>query len=227
MSVIMRMPATARRYDRIGHLLKARIAISIENSTLTKSTETRKHMTDKKIYIVMSQTGTVLSRVLKRITGSEYNHTSISLCPDLHYMYSFGRRNAYNPFWGGFVMESPDFGTFKRFSETQVIVLAIPVDDDTYSEIKKEFDSMYEEKYLYNYDMLGLCLAYFNIIYKRKHHRYCSDYVREILVRYEIENSELFSPIVKPMDFLKIPDGEIIYCGKLREFSQQGKSAPA
>lgn len=176
-------------------------------------------MSDKKIYLVLSQTGTILSNLLKKITGSEYNHASISLCPDLHYMYSFGRRNAYNPFWGGFVMESPYFGTFKRFSETRVLVLAIPVDDETYMDIKRELNAMYEDRYSYNYDTIGLLLAYFNKIYKRKNHRYCSDYVREILVRYGIEDSDLFPPIVQPVHFLNIPDGKIIYRGKLSEFS--------
>ena len=32
-------------------------------------------------------------------------------------MYSFGRKNAYNPFFGGMVKESVDTGTFKRFTE--------------------------------------------------------------------------------------------------------------
>ena len=57
---------------------------------------------NKQLYIVISQTGTLLSRILKQITGAEYNHASISLSRDLERMYSFGRRHPYNPFWGGF-----------------------------------------------------------------------------------------------------------------------------
>ena len=72
---------------------------------------------NRQLYIVISQTGTLLSRILKQITGAEYNHASISLSRDLERMYSFGRRHPYNPFWGGFVIESPRTGTFKRFSE--------------------------------------------------------------------------------------------------------------
>ena len=71
------------------------------------------------VYIVISQTGTALSRVLKFITGAKYNHASISLVPDLSKMYSFGRVNPYNPVHGGFVVESPHYGTFKRFSGTK------------------------------------------------------------------------------------------------------------
>lgn len=65
---------------------------------------------NKQLYIVISQTGTLLSRILKQITGAEYNHASISLSRDLERMYSFGRRHPYNPFWGGFVIESPRTG---------------------------------------------------------------------------------------------------------------------
>lgn len=66
--------------------------------------------TQDHLYIVVSQTGTLLSRVLKLITGAQYNHVSLGLQPDLEYMYSFGRKNPYNPFYGGFVIESPKWG---------------------------------------------------------------------------------------------------------------------
>lgn len=79
--------------------------------------------THKQIFIVITQTGTMLSRILKRITGAEYNHASLSLSQDLTRMYSFGRRHPYNPFWGGFVIESPHAGTFRRFSDTTAIIL--------------------------------------------------------------------------------------------------------
>lgn len=32
--------------------------------------------THKQIFIVITQTGTMLSRILKRVTGAEYNHAS-------------------------------------------------------------------------------------------------------------------------------------------------------
>ena len=85
---------------------------------------------NKQIFIVISQTGTVLSRILKRITGAEYNHASLSLSSDLKKMYSFGRRHPYNPFWGGFVIESPHAGTFRRFSNTTAVILAVEITEE-------------------------------------------------------------------------------------------------
>ena len=84
----------------------------------------------KKIYIVLTQTGTLLSRVLKRLTGAKYNHVSIALDEEFNEMYSFGRINPYNPFWGGFVKESPTSGTFKRFKNTDALVLCVDIDDE-------------------------------------------------------------------------------------------------
>lgn len=172
----------------------------------------------KEIYLVITQTGSIVSRMLRRITGAEYNHVSVSLESDLHYMYSFGRRYAYFPWWGGFVRESTEFGTMKRFSDTMAVVLAISVSDDTYDKVGNELSAMLENKDEYYYDSIGLLLAGFKIIYKRKRHYYCSDFVRDLLVRFDIEGSELFEPIVQPVHFLDIPDGNVIYRGRLRDF---------
>ncbi len=57
----------------------------------------------KKIYIVLTHTGTTLSKIIKTYTKDEFSHVSISLDLELKKMYSFGRLNPYNPFWDGFV----------------------------------------------------------------------------------------------------------------------------
>ena len=105
---------------------------------------------NKQLYIVISQTGTLLSRILKQITGAEYNHASISLSRDLERMYSFGRRHPYNPFWGGFVIESPRTGTFKRFSETKVLVLSVSVTEEQHAELKEMLDVMWKRRRKYS-----------------------------------------------------------------------------
>ena len=97
--------------------------------------------THKQIFIVITQTGTMLSRILKRITGAEYNHASLSLSQDLTRMYSFGRRHPYNPFWGGFVIESPHAGTFRRFSDTTAIILAVEITEERYAALEGELTS--------------------------------------------------------------------------------------
>ena len=130
---------------------------------------------NKQLYIVISQTGTLLSRILKQITGAEYNHASISLSRDLERMYSFGRRHPYNPFWGGFVIESPRTGTFKRFSETKVLVLSVSVTEEQHAELKEMLDVMWKRRRKYSYNYIGLCLAYFHVVWKQEGCYYCSE----------------------------------------------------
>ena len=81
----------------------------------------------KRIYIILTYSGTVLSRIVKAYTGAEYSHVSIGLDENLTMMYSFGRLNPYNPFIGGFVHEGINIGTFKRFKNTQTAVYSIMI----------------------------------------------------------------------------------------------------
>lgn len=172
----------------------------------------------KQLYIVISQTGTLLSRILKYITGAEYNHASISLSRDLDKMYSFGRRHPYNPFWGGFVIESPHTGTFKRFSDTKALILSVAITEEQYAELEKQVSAMWSQRKKYRYNFAGLCLAYFHVEWKRTNYFYCSEFVGEILIKGRVVGMEnLHSSIIQPMHFLQLPHTQI-YCGKLSEY---------
>src|SRR4051794_27373892 len=62
-------------------------------------------MKDKKIYLLLTDTGTILTRLIKAYTKTPYNHVSIGFDPHLSEVYSFGRKTVHNPFIGGFVKE--------------------------------------------------------------------------------------------------------------------------
>ncbi len=175
----------------------------------------------KPIYIVISQTGTILSRILKVITRKDYNHASISLADDLHIMYSFGRKRPYNPFMAGFVRESADFGTFKRFSKTKVLVLQAYITDDEYEELDDLMDFMVNNPLNYRYNYLGLYLAAFKICFRARNRYYCSEFVRDILVKYNVKGADKLEKIVHPMSFLNLPEIETVYSGKLKDFSYE------
>lgn len=174
----------------------------------------------KQLYIVLSQTGTILSRILKFVTGAEYNHASISLSVDLEQMYSFGRRHPYNPFWGGFVQESPHTGTFKRFQNTKVVVLAVEVNEEHYTEICKILKEMYLQRENYHYNYLGLFLAAIHIQHKQKDCYYCSEFVRYILAKAETGGIERLNPIVQPIHFLLLSH-TLVYRGRLKDYQNR------
>lgn len=170
------------------------------------------------IYLVISQTGTLPSRILKAVTGAEYNHISISLGPELTRMYSFGRRQLYNPIWGGFVVESIYAGTFKRFPNTRAVVLAIPVSREVYDGLLTTLEKMAADRTAYAYDLLGLFLAGLHICFHRQRHYYCSAFVKELLLRYHVEGVGQLPDIVQPVHFLTLPRGRRIFRGYLRDY---------
>ncbi len=178
------------------------------------------------IYIVLSQTGTILSRLLKLVTKKSYNHASISFDRDLYKMYSFGRRHAYNPFWGGFVEESPHWGTFKRFPKTEVLVLSLPVSSDKIENMHTMILDMLESKDSYSYNLRGLCLAAFNVYRKFEDCYYCSEFVKEVLCRSNVDGCEVLGEIVHPVSFLDIPQAEMIYRGRLCDYAVSEDKQP-
>ena len=91
---------------------------------------------NRQLYIVISQTGTLLSRILKQITGAEYNHASISLSRDLERMYS--------------------------------LVLSVSVTEEQHAELKEMLDVMWKRRRKYSYNYIGLCLAYFHVVWKQE-----------------------------------------------------------
>lgn len=172
---------------------------------------------NREIYIVITRTGTLLSKIIGRVTNKTYNHASVSLDTELRTMYSFGRVHAYNPIVGGFVMEGPDFGTFKRFHEADALVLRVPVTEEQYQGLSACLKSMYAEKWRYHYNVPGLFLAGAGIVWRRRNWYYCSEFVRDILDRFSILDAREYDGIVKPEDFLT--EYEVIYAGKLREYA--------
>ncbi len=176
----------------------------------------------EKLYVVLSQTGTALSRLLRVVTGAKYNHSSVSLDRNLDLLYGFGRRWAWNPVFGGFVQESPHFGTFKRFPKTRVAVLEIPITKEMRIEIEQRFARMYEKRKSWHYDFLGLLVAAFGVYWRREQYYYCSDFVRSVLTDQVGIPKERFETIVQPRHFLDLPEATLIYEGLLQGYIPPG-----
>ena len=170
----------------------------------------------KKIYIVLTYTGTILSRIIKGYTRDEFSHVSISLDEELTQMYSFGRLNAYNPFIGGFVHEQIDKGTFKRFKNTKSKVYSLEIMDEQYDIIKTTINEFETSKKEYKFNILGLFAAGFNIRIKRKKYLYCAEFVKYVLEISEVKTD--LPEIIKPDHLKNICGLKLIYSGKLKNY---------
>ncbi len=174
----------------------------------------------QKIYIVLSQTGTILSRIIKFFTRAKYCHSSISLDESLTTMYSFGRVFAHNPFYGGYVKESTCYGTFKRFyKKTQAVVLEFEVEKPIYEKMKRFLEEMYKRRKRFGYNYFGLISALFRKKHKSPNRFYCSEFVNYICEKYGVYNKEAMPDIVKPIDFFKRFKSRTIFKGLLSQYA--------
>ncbi len=174
----------------------------------------------KKLYIVLTRTASVLSRVINVVKNSEYGHVSISLDKDLNRLYSFGRLNPYNPFIGGFVKEGIETGTFKRFKDTTCLVMEINVTDEQYENAERIIENFYANKEAYKYNVEGLFLAALGIKLDRPDKFYCSEFVKYLLMSVQYEYD--FPEIIAPCDFQEL-ESKRIYEGYLRDYRKNSQ----
>ncbi|MDF2566832.1 MAG: hypothetical protein K0R90_288 [Oscillospiraceae bacterium] len=172
----------------------------------------------KNVYILLTQTGTVVSKIIRKRTNFPYNHVSIALDNELHYLYSFGRKVPRFPLLAGFVREDVKNGFYSIFKDTRCCVYKISVSEEEYSQLKYAVASFEQNCDRYKYNMIGLAGAWFNIPLGRKDHYFCTQFVANVL-----EVSGIFSfgkdPVmVRPEDFENVPNSEIVYKGLLCEY---------
>ena len=174
----------------------------------------------RKVYIVLTYTGTILSKLVKLYTRKEFSHVSISLDEQLDEMYSFGRLNPYNPFWAGFVHENKNKGTFKRFYKTKTRIYSIQVNDEQYEAVKKVTKDVQDEnkRKSYKFNMIGLIGVIFNLRVKRERCFYCAEFVKYCL---DESNISLELPdVIKPDDFNNLENVDEIFRGLLRDYEK-------
>lgn len=171
----------------------------------------------KQIYIVLTHTGTILSKIIKFYTKKEYTHVSIALDKNLKYMYSFGRLNPYNAFIGGFVHEEIDKGTFKRFKNTKSFIYTINVTDIQYKKIIENIYNFETNKEKYHFNIKGLFAAGFNKKITKDNYFYCAEFLKFVLDKSGININ--LPEITKPEDFAKVKNKHVIYKGYLKNYN--------
>lgn len=170
----------------------------------------------KNIYIILTHTGTILSTIIKSYTHDEFSHVSLSLDIELNEMYSFGRLNPYNPFWGGFVHEYIDKGTFKRFHRTVATIYSLEITDRQYEKIKTTIQMFEKYKTKYNFNVFGMFAAGFHKKIGKEYSFYCAEFVRFLLKKAKIRTE--LPEIIRPEDFKNIKGLQEVYSGKLKEY---------
>lgn len=171
----------------------------------------------KKIYLILTHTGTPLANFIRFYTKDEFSHVSIALDSELQEMYSFGRLNPYNAFIGGFVHEYIDKGTFKRFKNTYARIYSMDIEDEKYDLLEQNIRKFQEKKDIYGFNIIGMFAVGLNKKIKFDKALYCAEFVKQMMDESQIENN--LPEIVKPENFKDLEGLEEIYTGKLREYN--------
>ncbi len=176
----------------------------------------------KKIYIILTQSGTIVSKAIKFFTHDEFNHSSIALDNTLKKFYSFGRiyRDIVLP--GGFVIENAFTHVFGKFKKIPCMILEKEVSDEQYEVIKNEINEFIINRKKYSYDLKNLFFAKTKITFKHNNKYFCSSFVAHIL---DVAKIPLPHSIEKmrPYEFSKLDDIKVYYKGELKEIASKAE----
>ena len=172
----------------------------------------------REIYILLTHSGSLLSKFIGIYTKEPYTHVSIALDRDLNEVYSFGRLYPSNPIYGGFVREDISNGTFGRFPETRCALYSLNITEHKYKRLRSELMEFMINQNRYGYNFLGLFGVMLGIPIERSHNYFCSQFVATLLNNSGIHLFEKPCALVSPMDFGKCKELSLIYEGKLRSY---------
>lgn len=173
---------------------------------------------ERSVYILLTNTGTLFTRVIKGYTGAPYNHASISFDRELSELYSFGRKNPNNPLNGGFVKEDIKTGTFSKYPNTTCVLYELRVTGREVEKMERVLRLFIRKRNKYLYNLLGVIGIVLKEPVEFSNSYFCSQFVAEILERSGIKLWNKLPALVTPDDFRQCNRLKLIYEGKLSEY---------
>ena len=168
-----------------------------------------------RVYILLTQTSSVLTKVLKFCTRTPYNHVSLAFDERLEYTYSFGRLNPNDPLIGGFTHERLDAGVFK---DAVCQVFGLTVTESQYAKMRQRVALMQANQQKYKFNFAGLFAAALKVDLKREHAYFCSQFVSALLQEVGLFPEDLPPHLVKPTDIATYLDLQLEYEGGLQPY---------
>jgi hypothetical protein len=179
----------------------------------------------KHIYVILSRSQTLLSRIISVLNGDQYTHASISLDKKLEYMFSFGRRKPHNPFVGCFKRERLNEGIYKEYRRLPGIVLEITVTQSQYERIHFEIENFLLNSHNYDYNVSGMIGHMFNSPPEDDSRFFCSEFVYHILYKSGVCDWGKPRGSVRPQHLLRL-NGRLIFEGDLKEYARSNVARP-
>lgn len=169
-----------------------------------------------KLYILLTDTGTVLNRLIKWYTHDPFNHVSIAFDEELKDVYSFGRKKENNPIIGGFVKENIE-GIILSNAKCAVYEMT-DIDPYSYFKIRDYIKNFENNRDRYRYNLIGLIGVALNIPIERGNAFFCSQFVASVFEYAGAPIIDKPSNVVTPGDFQSSPKLQCIYDGDLKNY---------
>lgn len=174
----------------------------------------------KTIYILLTRTTSVPSRLIHRFTNDPYTHVAISFEDELPVMYSFARKYARLPLPGGLVKEQLDHGFYRSQANAPCRLMKLRVPDAIYARAKNKVADMYDMRGEYSYSVLGLIMCKLDIAMEIPGQYFCSQFVGRILSDSGALDLPKPPPLMHPYDFDGIAGVTPVFTGNVGELSR-------
>lgn len=169
----------------------------------------------KKIYILLSSTGTLPARLIRKFKGSTYSHTALSLAPATDCLYSYARKYTYNLFVAGFTVENIHTQVYARYPDAPCAVYSFELSETAYEKICEEIERYRENRKKAKYNFFAFLTFGLGNRLKRKFKHTCSQFVALLLARCGEVTLPKDPYLMLPDDFMNIDGATLVYSGLL------------
>lgn len=171
------------------------------------------------LYLVLTRTGTLPSKIIGLVTGKRYTHVSISSDELLTRMYSFCRDKKDMPLPAGFNREDLFTEVFGACSTIPGEVYRLPVTEEQLERYNDVIRHFILNKKAYSYDVGALLPMALHIPYKFRNRFVCSVWVGFVLGKSGVSHNIKKQPsLIEPEDFRSISGAELIYRGDMKKY---------
>lgn len=175
----------------------------------------------KTLYLVLTRSTTVVSRLIHFATDADYTHIALAFDKELNCLYSSGRKNGKTMFPAGPCRESFETALYTTGGRVPCRVYELPVSDVVYDLAKQEVEDILKNADEYHYNIIGLLLCRMQISLNREHHFFCSQFVSEVLERSNALNLPKAASLMLPTDYMKLPQLKCCFEGYIDELPAQ------
>lgn len=155
------------------------------------------------IYILLTRSQTLFSRLIHFATDDAFTHASISLDGPGGRYYSFARIYDQLALPAGLVEERRRWHS-QAWSSTPCRLYELRVPAPVYHKLRCRLESMYARREIYGYNLLGVLSCWFQRPLPRRHHYFCSQFVAQLLEECGAVELEKPPALVRPSDLERL-----------------------